>query len=86
MCVVRALHVVRRKRGLAVFLSADRFLHHMVRNIVGSLVVVGRRARPPEWMADVLASGDRTRAGPTAPAQGLTLVRVLYPQARPGAC
>jgi tRNA pseudouridine38-40 synthase len=86
VCVVRALHVVRRKRGLAILLSSDRFLHHMVRNVVGSLVVVGRQARPAEWLAEVLASGDRTRAGPTAPAQGLTLVRVLYPEARPGAC
>jgi tRNA pseudouridine38-40 synthase len=86
LCVMRALHVVRRKRGLAIFLSSDRFLHHMVRNVVGSLVVVGRRARAPEWLAEVLASGDRTQAGPTAPAQGLTLVRVLYPEARPGAC
>jgi tRNA pseudouridine38-40 synthase len=86
VCVIRALHVVRRKRCLVIFLSSDRFLHHMVRNVVGSLVVVGRRARAPEWLAEVLASGDRTRAGPTAPAQGLTLVRVLYPEARPGAC
>jgi tRNA pseudouridine38-40 synthase len=86
VCVVRALHLVRRKRGLAIVLSADRFLHHMVRNVVGSLVVVGRGARPAEWMADALASGDRRRAGPTAPAQGLTLVRVLYPEARAAAC
>jgi tRNA pseudouridine38-40 synthase len=86
VCTVRACHVVRRKRGLIVMLSSDRFLHHMVRNVVGSLVAVGRRARPPGWMAEVLASGDRTRAGPTAPPQGLTLVRVLYPEAGSSAC
>jgi tRNA pseudouridine38-40 synthase len=54
------------------------FLRHMVRAIAGSLVEVGRRRRPPEWMADVLASGDRGQAGPTAPASGLFLVSVAY--------
>jgi tRNA pseudouridine38-40 synthase len=77
-CVVRALHVIRRKERLAVFLSADRYLHHMVRNIVGSAVAVGRGARDSDWLGAVHASSDRTRAGPTAPAQGLALIRVLY--------
>ena len=77
-CRVRALHVRRRKSLVAIAISADRFLHHMVRNIVGSAVQVGRGARPPAWLADVLASCDRTGAGPTAPGHGLTLVRVLY--------
>jgi tRNA pseudouridine38-40 synthase len=79
VCTVRALHLVRRKDRLAVLLSADRYLHHMARNIVGSVVEVGRGARDPEWLATVLASRDRRRAGPTAPAQGLALVRVMYP-------
>ncbi len=72
--------LLRRERGarLAVFLSADSFLHHMVRNIVGSLVEIGRGARDPAWMAELLAGRDRTRSGPTAPAEGLVLVRVLY--------
>ena len=77
-CRVRALHVRVRRGRVAILVSADRFLHHMVRVIVGSAVEVGRGARPPGWLADVLASRDRTRAGPTAPAHGLTLVRVLY--------
>ena len=64
---------------MAIFLSADSFLHHMVRNVVGSLVEIGRGKRPPEWMAELLLGRDRTRAGPTAPAQGLTLLRVSYP-------
>jgi tRNA pseudouridine38-40 synthase len=80
MCHVRAAHVIRRKQRLVIFVSADRFLHHMMRNIVGSLVVVGRGAEAPRWLADVLASRDRRRAGPTAPAHGLVLVRVLYPR------
>jgi tRNA pseudouridine38-40 synthase len=62
-----------------LLVSADRFLHHMVRNLVGSAVEVGRGAREPGWLAEVLAGRDRRRAGPTAPAHGLTLVRVLYP-------
>ena len=80
LCVVRAVHVWRGKERLALLISADRFLHHMVRNIVGSAVEVGRGARAAEWMAQVLAGRDRTRAGPTAPAHGLTLVRVRYPR------
>jgi len=78
VCTVRATRVVRRKRWLVIAISADRFLHHMVRNVVGSLVEVGRGAAPPEWIAELIAGRDRTRAGPTAPAQGLALVRVLY--------
>ncbi|HEX9819466.1 MAG TPA: tRNA pseudouridine(38-40) synthase TruA [Methylomirabilota bacterium] len=77
-CRVRALHLRRRKSVVAIVVSADRFLHHMVRNIAGSAVEIGRGARPPAWLGDVLASRDRTRAGPTAPAHGLTLLRVTY--------
>jgi tRNA pseudouridine38-40 synthase len=80
VCVVRALHVIRRKERVALLLSADRYLHHMARNIVGSAVAVGRGARDADWLGAVRESGDRTRAGPTAPARGLALVRVLYPR------
>ena len=77
-CTVRSARLVARGDQLAILLSADSFLHHMVRNIVGSLVEVGRGAQPPSWMAELLAGRDRTRSGPTAPAHGLLLVRVLY--------
>ena len=77
-CTVRSARLVARGDHLVVLLSADSFLHHMVRNIVGSLVEVGRGAQPPSWLAGLLAGRDRTRSGPTAPAQGLFLVRVLY--------
>ena len=77
-CRVRAIHVVRRKSYVAIVISADRFLHHMVRNLVGSAVAVGRGARAPEWLAEILESRDRRLAGATAPAHGLMLVRVLY--------
>jgi tRNA pseudouridine38-40 synthase len=64
---------------LAVEIAADGFLYNMVRNIVGSLVLVGRGEQPPEWIARVLAARDRTQAGPTAPAIGLMLLQVTYP-------
>jgi len=85
-CTITSARVVARRERLAICLSADSFLHHMVRNIVGSLVEVGRGARPPGWIGEVVGGRDRKRAGPTAPAQGLVLVRVLYgPEAGPRA-
>ena len=59
-------------------LRANAFLHHMVRNIVGSIVEVGRGAQPVNWLSDVLASGDRRLAARTFPAEGLCLERVEY--------
>ena len=77
-CTVRSARIVSRGERLAILLSADSFLHHMVRNIVGSLVEIGRGAQSPSWMGGLLVGRDRTRSGPTAPPQGLVLVRVLY--------
>ena len=59
-------------------IEATGFLKHMVRNIVGTLVEVGLGERAPGCMAELLAGRDRTRAGATAPARGLTLVEVRY--------
>ncbi len=64
---------------IAIEVEADGFLYNMVRNIVGTLVEVGRGKRPPAWVAEVLAARDRTVAGPTAPPHGLFLLRVDYP-------
>jgi len=58
--------------------EANGFLYNMVRTIVGTLVDVGRGARPEAWPAEVLAARDRRRAGRTAPPQGLFLVSVQY--------
>ncbi|HEX4347785.1 MAG TPA: tRNA pseudouridine(38-40) synthase TruA [Vicinamibacterales bacterium] len=58
--------------------TGNGFLRHMVRTMVGTLVDVGRRRHPPEWVAEVIASGRRSEAGPTAPAEGLFLVCVQY--------
>lgn len=66
--------------GLFVLeITANAFLHHMVRNIMGSLIEVGRGARPAQWIGEVLAARDRSRAAPTAPPSGLYLVDVTYP-------
>lgn len=65
--------------GLCVYrIEANAFLKHMVRAIVGTLVEVGTGQRPAGSVADVLASRDRTRAGQTAPPQGLVLLSVRY--------
>jgi tRNA pseudouridine38-40 synthase len=72
------LEVRREGAIIRVDVSANAFLHHMVRNIVGTLAVVGRGEADPAWVGDVLAGRDRRRAGMTAPAAGLFLVRVDY--------
>ncbi|MCL5798595.1 MAG: tRNA pseudouridine(38-40) synthase TruA [Gammaproteobacteria bacterium] len=77
---LRRLAILRRGPEVWFDVEADAFLQRMVRNLVGSLLEVGRRRRPGGWLAEVLASGDRTRAGPTAPAQGLVLLAVRYPR------
>jgi tRNA pseudouridine38-40 synthase len=64
---------------LKMEIEGSGFLYQMVRTIVGTLVEVGRGARQPEWVADVLAAKDRRAAGPTAPPVGLCLERVFYP-------
>jgi tRNA pseudouridine38-40 synthase len=72
------LAVVRAGALVTVEVEATAFLKNMVRILVGSLYEVGRGAAPAAWIAEVLASRDRTRAGPTAPPQGLLLVEVRY--------
>lgn len=71
-------------RNLAIEVEADGFLYNMVRNIVGSLVEVGRGKRPPGWIGEVIAARDRKLAGPTAPPHGLFLLWVEYPGDRFG--
>lgn len=78
-CVNR-VGVSRQGQLVCIEISANAFLLHMVRNIVGVLVAVGRGEKPSGWTAEVLALKDRTRAGVTAPPNGLYLVGVSYPE------
>jgi tRNA pseudouridine38-40 synthase len=78
----RLLELTVRRRGDSVILEveANAFLHHMVRNIAGVLLAIGAGEQPVEWAREVLEGGDRTRAGITAPAEGLYLLAVRYPE------
>jgi tRNA pseudouridine38-40 synthase len=68
-----------RESNLLIYrVTGSGFLHHMVRNIVGTLVEIGRDALPPDAIPGILAARDRSAAGPTAPASGLFLVSVDY--------
>ncbi len=76
---IMEVKVSREQDFVHVDIVANAFLHHMVRNIVGSLLKVGAGERPAGWMAGLLALRDRTQAGMTAPAAGLYFVHVDYP-------
>ncbi len=73
--------VSRHGAFVVVDISANAFLHHMVRNIVGSLVEIGSGHQPVEWIATLLAGRDRTLSAATAKPNGLYLVKVDYPDA-----
>ena len=74
------LHVSRHGNYIVIDIKANAFVHHMVRNIVGSLIVVGKNEQPPEWIGWLLQQKDRKLAGATAKAEGLYLVDVDYPE------
>ena len=63
---------------LILNIKANAFLHHMVRNIVGTLLKIGRGEKAVEWMSQVLISKDRKKAGPTAEPQGLYFMKAYY--------
>jgi len=76
---ITAIALTRDGNWITFDITANAFLQHMVRNIVGSLAKVGSGEEPPEWLAGVLASRDRKKGGIAAPPHGLTLVEVGYP-------
>jgi tRNA pseudouridine38-40 synthase len=76
---VHHIEVARDGEHVSIDIQANAFLHHMVRNIVGSLLPVGFGEQASAWVAHLLQGRDRAAAGPTAPAQGLTFLGPLYP-------
>jgi tRNA pseudouridine38-40 synthase len=72
------LDIITENSEIRLYLSAPSFLHHMVRNIVGSLVLVGHGIWEPKEMQTALIAKDRQAAGPTAPACGLYFIGVDY--------
>jgi tRNA pseudouridine38-40 synthase len=76
---ITSIRVSRDGDWVLLDVTANAFLQHMVRNITGTLVAVGTGEEEIAWPAEVLAGRDRKAAGVAAPAQGLTLVRVEYP-------
>ncbi|MBI1889130.1 MAG: tRNA pseudouridine(38-40) synthase TruA [Burkholderiales bacterium] len=80
---VKTMHAIRieRKGDFILFsLRANAFLHHMVRNIVGSLIFVGSGKRPASWLSEILEVRDRSRAAPTFMPDGLYLAKIDYDQ------
>ena len=84
----QAKHAVREMQNISVKrngdyiildIKANAFLHHMVRNIMGSLLVIGRGQQETQWMQELLQGQDRKKAGMTASPAGLYLVNVEYP-------
>ncbi|MEA3410700.1 MAG: tRNA pseudouridine(38-40) synthase TruA [Pseudomonadota bacterium] len=75
---VTEISVSRNADFVSIEVEADGFLHHMVRNIAGVLMTIGRGERPPEWIQELLELRDRTRGGVTAPPDGLYFIRASY--------
>ncbi|MEO7055838.1 MAG: tRNA pseudouridine(38-40) synthase TruA [Caldimonas sp.] len=75
---MRSVEITRRGAYWRFDFDADAFLHHMIRNVVGSLVAVGSGRRPPVWLAEVMASADRSQAAATFSPDGLYFVGPYY--------
>lgn len=75
---VMQCHVAQKDKWVFIDVEADRFLYNMVRNIVGTLVEIGRGRWKPEKITEILEAKDRTKAGPIAPAEGLCLMWIKY--------
>lgn len=75
---VYSVDVIKEHELITIRVSGAGFLYNMVRIIAGTLLQVGLGAKSAEWVRDVLEAKDRSQAGPTAPAQGLTLMKIEY--------
>jgi tRNA pseudouridine38-40 synthase len=77
---IERISVERHSDQVLIEVTANAFLHHMVRNIAGLLIAIGKAEVPPVWAQEVLEGRDRTRNAATAPAAGLYLQAVRYPK------
>jgi tRNA pseudouridine38-40 synthase len=75
---IHAFTIDQEGEKIVFVVRANAFLHHMVRNLVGTLVYVGKGKHPPQWVKEVLRSGDRAKAAPTFGPEGLYLERIEY--------
>lgn len=75
---IYSLSVERQKELITIRVCGNGFLYNMVRILAGTLIQVGSGERQPEEMADILAAKDRSAAGPTAPAHGLTMIGIKF--------
>ena len=75
-----SIDIFSKEPWLYFRIRGNAFLHHMVRNLVGTFLMIGREKREPEWMAEVLAAKDRQVAAPTFMPDGLYLAKITYPE------
>ena len=80
MRTIHRLDVDRQAKIITIRVHANAFLHHMVRNIAGVLIAIGKGDQGESWTREILELRDRTKGGVTAPPQGLCLTRVDYPE------
>jgi len=76
---IHKISVLRQDDFIFIDITANAFLHHMVRNIVGSLIDVGKEKKQPEWIKQLVLEKDRRKAGVTALANGLYFIKATYP-------
>jgi tRNA pseudouridine38-40 synthase len=75
-----SIEIISTEPWLYFRIRGNAFLHHMVRNLVGTFLMIGRGKRSPEWMAEVLAAKNRQMAAPTFMPDGLYLAKIVYPE------
>ena len=75
---VELFEVTRKGETIQFVVKANAFLHHMVRNLVGTLVYIGKGKHPPEWAEELLRSKDRRKSAPTFGPEGLYLEKIDY--------
>ena len=81
---IYSLDVLTDGEVITIRIRGNGFLYNMVRIIAGTLMHVGGHLMEPEQVAAIIEAKDRSKAGPTAPAKGLTLVKIEYPQSKEG--